>query len=53
MWWHTLVIPVLGKWRQEDEEFKVIPQLPREFQASLGYLRHHLKQNTNKANIVI
>jgi hypothetical protein len=22
VWWHTPVIPVLEKWRQEDQEFK-------------------------------
>jgi hypothetical protein len=24
VWWHTPVIPGFGRWRQEDQEFKII-----------------------------
>lgn len=34
MWWHMPIIQVLGKWKQEDQKFKVL-----EFEASLVYIR--------------
>jgi hypothetical protein len=39
-WWHTPIIPPLGRLRQEDQEFE----------ASMGYIaRHCLKKKKKKA----
>lgn len=43
VWWCTIVIPALGRQREEDQTFKVVLglgcSLYSEFEASLGYMR--------------
>jgi hypothetical protein len=44
-WWHIYKIPILGRQKQEDHEFKS-SLIQSEFQASLGYMvRTCLKRN--------
>jgi hypothetical protein len=38
VWWHTSVIPALGRYRQEDQEFK----------ASLGFSEKKKKKEKKK-----
>jgi hypothetical protein len=38
VWWHTSVIPALGRYRQEDQEFK----------ASLGFSEKKKKERKKK-----
>lgn len=38
-WWSTPMIPLLGRWRQEDHSAVLL----REFKASLGYRKSYLK----------
>ena len=51
------VIPALGRWRQEDQEFKITLAIYMEFQTSLDYMRpnhktisHPPTQPTNQQN---
>lgn len=41
MSWYMSVIPASGRWRQEDQKFKV----------GLGYMRPCLKQNKTQLSI--
>lgn len=38
------VILALGRWRQETQELKDIPWLPREFKANLAYVRFYFQK---------
>lgn len=48
LWDITLVILDLRRWGEAGLEFKVILVLHREFEATLGYKRHCLNEQTNK-----
>lgn len=44
-----LAIPVHKRWRQEDQQFKVIlGNTVYLMEASLGYIRHYLKRKGEK-----
>lgn len=46
VWEHRPVVPALERWRQEAQEFKGKPQLPRKLEASLDFTR--LSQTATK-----
>lgn len=48
-WWHKPIIPVLGRWRPDDQEFKVM-LICVGFKARLDYIRHCFKRNKIKGN---
>lgn len=38
-----LIIPALGRWRQKDQEFKIILDYIGRLKPNLGYMRSYLK----------
>lgn len=45
-WWHVLVLPVLKRYRKEDQKFKVILG----YEASLDYMRFCLRNEAKPPN---
>lgn len=53
LWQCTPVVLALGKWRQKDQEFKIILSCIREFRASLGYKRPQKSISTEQTVITV